>query len=50
MKQLIKAAIVYSAELPAAEHLEQHLQENAFAKMTDLQLRDEAMTLFLAGD
>lgn len=27
MKQLIKSATVYSAELPATEHLEQHLQE-----------------------
>ena len=49
MKQLIKSAIVYNAELPAAEHLQQHLQENAFAEMTDLQLRAVGFVAFDSG-
>ena len=49
MKQLIKSATVYSAELPATEHLEQHLQENAFAEMTDLQIRAVGFVAFDSG-
>lgn len=49
MKQLIKAAIVYSAELPADEHLEQHLKENAFTEMTSLQLRSAGFAAFDSG-
>lgn len=49
MKQLIKSASVYSAELPATEHLEQHLQENAFAEMTSLQLRSVGFVAFESG-
>ena len=49
MKQLIKSATVYSAELPAAEHLEQHLQENAFTEMTDLQIRAVGFVAFDSG-
>jgi recombination associated protein RdgC len=49
MKQLIKAAIVYNAELPAAEYLEQHLQENAFAELTSLQLRSVGFVAFESG-
>ena len=49
MKQLIKSATVYSAELPATEHLEQHLQENAFSEMTDLQIRAVGFVAFDSG-
>ena len=49
MKQLIKSATVYSAELPATEHLEQHPQENAFAEMTDLQIRAVGFVAFDSG-
>ena len=49
MKQLIKSATVYSAELPTTEHLEQHLQENAFAEMTDLQIRAVGFVAFDSG-
>lgn len=49
MKQLIKSATVYSAELPATEHLEQHLQENAFTEMADLQIRAVGFVAFDSG-
>ena len=49
MKQLIKSATVYSAELPATEHLEQHLQENTFTEMTDLQIRAVGFVAFDSG-
>jgi len=49
MKQLIKAAIVYKAELPAVEHLETHLQENPFTELMSLQLRSVGFTAFDSG-
>lgn len=49
MKQLIKAAIVYVAELPATEHLEQHLQADQFTEMMSLQIRSVGFTAFESG-
>lgn len=49
MKQLIKSASVYAAELPATEHLEQHLQENAFTELLSLQIRGIGFTPFESG-
>ena len=39
MKQLIKAASIYKAEVPSADALEVHLAENTFAEMSDLSVR-----------
>ncbi len=49
MKQLIKAATVYVAELPATEHLEQHLQADSFTEMLSLQIRSVGFTAFESG-